>query len=159
MGIESVLAYSESDDIRFVRRFFDDGVSLRPGDARETYLNVGRVIDAARRSGANALHPGYGFLSERAELADACEKAGITFVGPKAQSIAAMGSKSEARHLMQRTGVPVVPGYDGDDQTDASLEREANRIGFPVLIKASSGGGGKGMKIVRTLAELQSQID
>ncbi len=159
MGIESVLAYSDSDDIRFVRRFFDDAVSLGPGDARETYLNVGRVIDAGRQSGANALHPGYGFLSERAELADACQKAGITFVGPKAESIAAMGSKSEARHLMQRKGVPVVPGYDGDDQSDATLAREANRIGFPLLIKASSGGGGKGMKIVRTAGELQSQID
>src|SRR5438105_6461195 len=85
MGIDSVLAYSESDDIRFVRRFFDDAVSLGPGDAPKTYLNVGRVIDAARQSGANALHPGYGFLSERAELADACEKAGIAFVGPKAR--------------------------------------------------------------------------
>jgi 3-methylcrotonyl-CoA carboxylase alpha subunit len=159
MHVESVLAYSESDDIGFVRRFFDDAVSLGPGDARETYLNVGRVIDAARQAGADALHPGYGFLSERAELAEACENAGIVFVGPKPQSIAAMGSKSEARHLMQRKGVPVVPGYDGDDQNDATFAREAARIGFPVLIKASSGGGGKGMKIVRSAAELQSQID
>ena len=102
MHLESVLAYSESDDIGFARRFFDDAVSLGPGDARETYLNVGKVIDAARQAGADALHPGYGFLSERAELAEACENAGIIFVGPKPQSIAAMGSKSEARHLMQQ---------------------------------------------------------
>ena len=159
MGITSVLAYSEADDIHFVRRFFDDAISLGAGDARDTYLHVGRVIDAARQSGADALHPGYGFLAERAELAAACADAGIIFVGPKAASIAAMGSKSEARHLMRKHGVPVVPGYDGEDQSDATLAREAKRIGFPVLIKASSGGGGKGMKIVRSAAELQSQIE
>src|SRR6185295_138742 len=93
MGISSVLAHAEDDDVRFVRRFFDETVSLGKGGARETYLNVGRVIDAARSSGADALHPGYGFLSERAELAAACEDAGIVFIGPKASSIAAMGSK------------------------------------------------------------------
>src|SRR5438132_605460 len=159
MGITSILAYSEADDIHFVRRFCDDAISLGAGDARDTYLHVGRVIDAARQSGADALHPGYGFLAERAELAAACADAGIIFVGPKAASIAAMGSKSEARHLMRKHGVPVVPGYDGEDQSDATLAREAKRIGFPVLIKASSGGGGKGMKIVRSAAELQSQIE
>jgi len=149
MGIVSVLAHAEDDDVRFVRRFFDEEVSLGRGDARTTYLNVDRVIDAARASGAQALHPGYGFLSERAELAAACEDAGLIFVGPKASSIAAMGSKAEARHLMQSLGVPVVPGYDGEDQSLETLTREASRIGFPLLVKASAGGGGKGMKIVR----------
>jgi 3-methylcrotonyl-CoA carboxylase alpha subunit len=158
-GIESVLAYSELDDVRYVRRYFDDAISLGNGDARETYLNVGRVIDAARRCGADALHPGYGFLSERAELAAACDDAGIIFVGPKASSIAAMGSKAASRHLMQRLGVPVVPGYDGDDQNVTTLTTEASRIGFPLIVKASAGGGGKGMKIVRSDAELQSAIE
>jgi acetyl/propionyl-CoA carboxylase alpha subunit len=157
MGIASVLAYSESDDVRFVRRFFDETISLGGGDARETYLDVGKVIDAARKSGADALHPGYGFLSERAELSAACDEAGIIFVGPKADSIAAMGSKAESRRLMQRLGVPVVPGYDGEDQSN--LIAEAERIGFPVLVKASAGGGGKAMKIVRAAGELQAAIE
>ena len=159
MGIRSILAYSESDDVRFVRRFFDDAVSLGSGDARETYLNVSKVIDAARAAGTDALHPGYGFLSERAELAAACADAQITFIGPTADSIAAMGSKAESRHLMQRLGVPVVPGYDGDDQSLETLSAEAKKIGFPVLVKASAGGGGKGMKIVREAGELQAAIE
>ena len=152
-GIASVLAYSEADDTRFVRRFFDQAVPIG------SYLDVNAVIDAARRSGVDAIHPGYGFLSERAALAAACEEANITFVGPKASSIEAMGSKAESRHLLQKLGVPVVPGYDGDDQNDATLIGEAKRIGFPVLVKASAGGGGKGMKIVRDASELQSQIE
>jgi 3-methylcrotonyl-CoA carboxylase alpha subunit len=159
MRIASVLAYSESDDTAFVRRFFDDVVALGAGDARETYLDVAKVIDAARASGADALHPGYGFLSERAELAAACDDAGITFIGPTADAIRAMGSKAESRHLMHSLGVPVVPGYDGDDQSDATLRAEATRIRFPVLVKASAGGGGKGMKIVRSDAELQPALE
>ncbi|HEV7426604.1 MAG TPA: biotin carboxylase N-terminal domain-containing protein [Thermoanaerobaculia bacterium] len=158
-GIESVLAYSQADDIRYVRRYFDDAVPLGSGDARATYLDVARVIDAARKSAADAIHPGYGFLSERAELAAACDDAGIIFIGPKASSIAAMGSKAESRHLMQRLGVPVVPGYDGEDQNVDILTTEAARIGFPVLVKASAGGGGKGMKIVRAADELRSAIE
>ncbi len=159
MNILSVLAHADEDDIRFTSRFFDETVSLGPGDARDTYLNVGKVIDAARTSGADALHPGYGFLSERAELAAACEEAGIAFVGPKASSIAAMGSKAESRRLMQSLGVPVVPGYDGEDQSPETLAREAAGIGFPLLVKASAGGGGKGMKIVRAQDELQPAIE
>jgi len=158
-GIESILGYSEADDIRYVRRYFDDAIPLGTGDARETYLNVNRVIDAARRCGADAIHPGYGFLSERAELASACDDAGIVFVGPKAASIAAMGSKAASRHLMQSLGVPVVPGYDGEDQHLGVLTSEAGRIGFPLLVKASAGGGGKGMKIVRAAGELRSAIE
>ena len=159
LGVTSVLAYSEADDTRYVRRFFDESVSLGNGDARDTYLNVARVIEAARTSGADALHPGYGFLSERAELAAACEEANIIFVGPKAQSIAAMGSKAESRHLMQKLGVPVVPGYDGEDQSLETLTREAERVGLPILVKASAGGGGKGMKIVRAMNELRGAIE
>ena len=152
MGIRSVLAHAEHDDVRFVRRFFDDAVSLGA-----SYLDVGRVIDAARACGADAIHPGYGFLSERPELAAACEEAKIAFIGPKAASIEAMGSKAHARHLMRRLGVPVVPGYDGEDQT--ALAAEAERIGFPLLVKASAGGGGKGMKIVREPGELRAQVE
>ena len=159
LGIASVLAHAEDDDVRFVRRFFDEAVSLGKGDARETYLDVNKVIDAARKSGADALHPGYGFLSERAELAAACEDSGIVFVGPKASSIAAMGSKAESRRLMQSLGVPVVPGYDGEDQSLPTLTAEAGKIGFPLLVKASAGGGGKGMKIVRSADELQPAIE
>jgi 3-methylcrotonyl-CoA carboxylase alpha subunit len=159
MGITSVLAHAADDDIRYAERFFDETVSLGPGDARATYLDVGRVIDAARKTGASALHPGYGFLSERAELAAACEDAGIVFIGPKAASIGAMGSKAESRRLMQKLGVPVVPGYDGEDQSTATLTREAATIGFPLLVKASAGGGGKGMKIVRSQDELLPAIE
>jgi 3-methylcrotonyl-CoA carboxylase alpha subunit len=159
MGIASALAYSEADDIRFVRSFFDDAVSLGSGDARATYLDVGRVIDAARSCGADALHPGYGFLSERPELAAACADAGITFIGPRSESIAAMGSKAAARQLMQKLGVPVVPGYDGDDQSVETLSREAMGVGFPLLVKASAGGGGKGMKIVRSAGELEPALE
>ncbi|HJT17647.1 MAG TPA: biotin carboxylase N-terminal domain-containing protein, partial [Thermoanaerobaculia bacterium] len=153
MRIESILGFVAEDDTRFTRQFFDDAVAI------PSYLDASAIIDAARSCGADALHPGYGFLSERAELAAMCEEAGITFVGPKASSIEAMGSKSESRHLMQKLGVPTVPGYDGEDQSDATLAREAERIGFPVLVKASAGGGGKGMKIVRQRSEVQPQIE
>ena len=159
MGIVSVLAHAEADDVGYVRRFFDESVSLGPGDARATYLDVNKVVDAARSCGADALHPGYGFLSERAELSAACDDAGVIFVGPKASSIAAMGSKAESRQLMQSLGVPVVPGYDGEDQSRETLAAEAARIGFPLLVKASAGGGGKGMKIVRAQEELQPAIE
>lgn len=153
LKIQSVLAHSELDNISYFGRFFDETVAI------PSYLDVNAVIDAARRSGADAVHPGYGFLSERPELAAACEQAGLIFVGPKASSIAAMGSKSEARRLMQRVGVPVVPGYDGDDQSDPTLAREADRIRLPVLVKPSAGGGGKGMKIVRERDQLQSALE
>jgi 3-methylcrotonyl-CoA carboxylase alpha subunit len=153
-GIVSILGHADGDDVAFVRRHFDEAVALGRG-----YLDVARVIDAARRSGADAVHPGYGFLSERAELAAACEDANLIFVGPKSQSIAAMGSKAESRHLMQRLGVPTIPGYDGEDQSDATLTAEAQRIGWPLLVKASAGGGGKGMRVVRAAAELQSSIE
>jgi acetyl/propionyl-CoA carboxylase alpha subunit len=153
-GIVSVLGHAEGDDISFTRRFFDETISLG-----NSYLDVDAVIDAARKSGADALHPGYGFLSERAALAAACEDAGIVFVGPKSSSIAAMGSKAESRRLMQKLGVPVVPGYDGEEQSIDALLREGEKVGFPLLVKASAGGGGKGMKIVRAAGELRAAIE
>ncbi|HXI13274.1 MAG TPA: biotin carboxylase N-terminal domain-containing protein [Thermoanaerobaculia bacterium] len=159
MGIESVLASSEDELSSFAAGYFDDVVSLGEGDSRETYLNVSRVIDAARAAGADAIHPGYGFLSERAALASACEDAGIVFIGPGADVIELMGSKSASRQLMTRLGVPVVPGYDGEEQGQDRMTEEAGKIGFPLLVKASAGGGGKGMRVVRDPGGLVEALD
>lgn len=159
MGITSVLAHAEDDLSRPLMRAFDEFVSLGAGDARATYLDVNAVVDAARRSGADALHPGYGFLSERAELAGACRDAGVRFVGPSPEAIEAMGSKAGARALMRQAGVPVVPGYDGDDQSAEVLAEAAADIGFPLLVKASAGGGGKGMKRVDSPNELAGAVE
>eukprot|EP01034_Spumella_vulgaris_P046290 gene46290-biopygen39417 len=115
---------------------------IGPSAARESYRVADRIIDAARRTGAQAIHPGYGFLSENAGFADACAAAGLVFIGPPAASIRAMGSKSEAKKIMEKARVPLVPGYHGDDQTPALLHQEADQIGYPVLIKAAAGGGG-----------------
>src|SRR4029077_488111 len=122
--------------------------------ARDSYLNIAAIVDAARQSGAQAVHPGYGFLSENPDFAETCAKAGIAFIGPPAEAIRAMGSKAAAKVLMEAHGVPVVPGYHGDAQDPASLAAEAERIGYPVLIKASSGGGGRGMRIVTRADEV-----
>jgi 3-methylcrotonyl-CoA carboxylase alpha subunit len=125
-------------------------VHIGPSAARESYLVADRIIEAAKRTGAQAVHPGYGFLSENAGFADACAAAGIVFIGPPAASIRAMGSKSEAKKIMEKARVPLVPGYHGDDQSPELLAAEAAKIGFPVLIKASAGGGGKGMRVVES---------
>lgn len=158
-GVTSILAHSADDAASVAARACDERISLGDGDARKTYLDVGAIIDAAKKAAADAIHPGYGFLSERAELAAACAKAGIIFVGPGADAIERMGSKSGARALMESVGVPVVPGYHGDDQSDERLAAEAARIGFPLLVKASAGGGGKGMKIVHAASELAGALD
>ncbi|MGK2856835.1 MAG: acetyl-CoA carboxylase biotin carboxylase subunit [Thermoanaerobaculia bacterium] len=159
MGITSILACAEDDRATAFARSFDEVVSLGEGDARETYLNVEKIIDAARASGADAIHPGYGFLSERKSLAVACESAGVIFIGPRPDAIELMGSKSASRALMENLGVPVVPGYSGEDHSDAALIRESERVGFPLLVKASAGGGGKGMKIVAGPEELPLAIE
>src|SRR6201988_1205535 len=117
--------------------------------ARNSYLNIARVIEAARQSGAQAVHPGYGFLSESAEFAQACFEAGLVFGGPTADMIRAMGSKSGSKMLMEKAGVPLVPGYHGEAQDDATLAKAAEKVGFPVLVKASAGGGGRGMRVGR----------
>ncbi len=148
LGIRTIAVYSDADaSARHVREA-DEAVRLGPPPAAESYLDVDAVIDAARRTGAAAIHPGYGFLSENAAFARACEAAGIVFVGPPAAAIEAMGSKIEAKRLVEQAGTPIVPGYQGDDQDDDTLAAEAERIGFPLLIKASAGGGGKGMRRV-----------
>jgi 3-methylcrotonyl-CoA carboxylase alpha subunit len=137
----------------------DEAVLLGPSRARDSYLNVERVIDAARKSGAEAIHPGAGFLSENAEFAKACLDAELIFVGPTAEMMTAMGSKSGSKLLMEKAGVPLVPGYHGEAQDDATLANAAAKIGFPVLVKASAGGGGRGMRIARKADELAASVE
>ncbi len=136
----------------------DEAWPIGPAPARESYLVGERIIDVARRSGAEAVHPGYGFLSENAGFAEACANAGVVFIGPPAAAIRAMGSKSAAKTLMEKAGVPLVPGYHGEAQDLATLTAAAERIGYPVLIKASAGGGGKGMRIVERASDLEAAI-
>ncbi|WP_338618036.1 acetyl/propionyl/methylcrotonyl-CoA carboxylase subunit alpha [Pigmentiphaga sp. CHJ604] len=148
MGVATVAVYSDADaGARHVRQA-DAARRIGPAPARDSYLRADALVEAALASGAQAVHPGYGFLSENAAFAEACERAGLVFIGPPAGAIRAMGSKSAAKALMERAGVPLTPGYHGDDQDPALLAREAARIGYPVLIKASAGGGGKGMRRV-----------
>ncbi|NSX18195.1 3-methylcrotonyl-CoA carboxylase, partial [Cupriavidus taiwanensis] len=118
--------------------------------ARDSYLRADHIIEMAKETGAQAIHPGYGFLSENEAFAEACAAAGLVFIGPPASAIHAMGSKSAAKQLMEQASVPLVPGYHGDDQDPTLLRREADRIGYPVLLKASAGGGGKGMRVVES---------
>ena len=158
MGLRTVAVYSEADRDAMHVAMADEAVLLGPARARDSYLNIERVIEVARKSGAEAVHPGYGFLSESAEFAQACLEAGLVFVGPTAEMIRAMGSKSGSKMLMEKAGVPLVPGYHGEAQDDATLAKAADGIGFPVLVKASAGGGGRGMRIVRSAAELAAAI-
>ncbi len=148
MGIATVAVYSEADAGARHVRMADEALLIGPAAARESYLVAEKILEAARVTGAEAIHPGYGFLSENADFADACAAAGIAFIGPPASAIRAMGSKSAAKALMGEAGVPLTPGYHGDNQDPAFLKAEADAIGYPVLIKASAGGGGKGMRRV-----------
>src|SRR6202166_3896769 len=158
MGLRTVAVYSEADRGAMHVAMADEAVLLGPARARDSYLNIERVLEAARKSGHEAVQPGYGFLSESAEFAQACADAGLVFVGPTAEMITAMGSKSGSKMLMEKAGVPLVPGYHGEAQDEATLSKAADKIGFPVLIKASAGGGGRGMGIVRSPSELAAAI-
>jgi len=159
MGLRTIAVYSDADaNARHVREA-DEAIRLGPAAARESYLRVEAVVEAARRSGAGAIHPGYGFLSENGAFVEALDQAGIVFVGPPASAIAAMGDKSAAKARMANAGVPLVPGYHGDDQDDALLKAEADKIGYPVLLKASAGGGGKGMRVVESTEGFQAALD
>jgi len=159
LGIATVAVFSDADaDALFVREA-DEAVRIGPAASRESYLVIEKIIAAAQLTGADALHPGYGFLSERAELAHACAAAGITFIGPSPSAIRAMGLKREAKLLAAAAGVPVVPGYGGADQDDAVIAQKAREVGFPLLLKASAGGGGKGMRVVRADHELIAGIE
>lgn len=158
LGIRSVAVYSDADaQAPFVKEA-DQAVHIGPAEAASSYLDYDKIVEAATATGVDAIHPGYGFLSENTRFAAACEKAGIAFIGPPASAIAAMGSKSAAKALMEEAGVPLVPGYHGDEQTMERFAREAPAIGYPLLIKASAGGGGKGMRVVRNQKELAEQI-
>ncbi|SEU04016.1 acetyl-CoA carboxylase biotin carboxylase subunit [Stenotrophomonas indicatrix] len=148
LGIATVAVYSDADRNARHVRLADEAIHIGPAAARESYLRSDAILDAARRSGAQAIHPGYGFLSENADFADACVAAGIAFIGPPASAIRAMGDKSAAKALMAEAGVPLTPGYHGDQQAPEFLRAQADGIGYPVLIKASAGGGGKGMRKV-----------
>ncbi len=158
MGIRTVAVYSDADRDAMHVALADEAIGIGPAPARSSYLNAEKIIAAARTSNAEAIHPGYGFLSENAGFAEDCAAAGLVFIGPTPDAIRAMGGKSEAKALMANAGVPVVPGYHGEDQADARLAEEALGIGYPVLIKASAGGGGKGMRIVRKKREFTAEL-
>ncbi|SNT07372.1 3-methylcrotonyl-CoA carboxylase alpha subunit [Tardiphaga sp. OK246] len=158
MGLRTVAVYSEADGHALHVAEADEAVLIGPARARDSYLNIERILEAAKKTGAEAIHPGYGFLSESAEFAQACADAGLIFVGPTAEMITAMGSKSGSKALMEKAGVPLVPGFHGEAQDDATLAKAADKIGFPVLVKASAGGGGRGMRVVRSAAELAPAI-
>src|SRR5581483_8079268 len=158
MRIETVAVYSDADANAPHALAADRAMPIGPAPAAQSYLSVPTIVDAARRAGADAIHPGYGFLSENAAFARACGAAGLTFVGPPADAIDRMGSKIEARRVVASAGVPVVPGETPADQTDAGVRAAAERVGLPVLVKASAGGGGKGMRRVADAHALDESI-
>ena len=158
LGLHTIAVFSEADRHARHVRLADEAHAVGPAPAADSYLNIERVIGVARMARADAVHPGYGFLSENAEFATACASAGIAFIGPSPDSIRRMGLKDEAKNLVAAAGVPVVPGYHGSDASAATVQREAHRIGFPLLVKAVAGGGGKGMRVVRSAGELGEAI-
>ncbi len=158
LGLRTVAVYSDADHDALHVTACDEAWHLGPPPARESYLVIDKIIAAAKATGAGAIHPGYGFLSENAAFAERCAKEGIVFIGPPADAIRAMGSKSAAKGIMEQAGVPLVPGYHGDNQDPAFLAEQAVRIGYPVLIKASAGGGGKGMRLVEADYEFDTQL-
>jgi 3-methylcrotonyl-CoA carboxylase alpha subunit len=158
MGIRTVAVYSDADRDALHVATADEAVRIGPAEASGSYLNVDAILEAARQTGANAIHPGYGFLSERVALAERCAELGIVWVGPNPDAITRMGSKIESKRIAEAAGVPCVPGYHGSAQDDASLETAARGIGFPVLIKASAGGGGRGMRAVEKAEDLAGAL-
>jgi 3-methylcrotonyl-CoA carboxylase alpha subunit len=159
LGLRTIAVHSDVDAGALHVRLCDEAVAIGPAPPRESYLSIEKLVAAARRTGAQCIHPGYGFLSENAEFAEACARAGIVFVGPPPAAIRAMGLKDRAKALMEKAGVPVVPGYHGDQQAGAFLKRKAYEIGYPVLIKAVAGGGGRGMRRVDKHAEFEDALD
>jgi 3-methylcrotonyl-CoA carboxylase alpha subunit len=159
LGMRTVAVYSQADAGALHVRMCDEAFPIGPAPARDSYLVIGNLIEVARRSGAQCIHPGYGFLAEKAEFAEACRAAGIQFVGPPAAAIRAMGLKDRAKALMEQAGVPVVPGYHGERQQPKFLKEKAYEIGYPVLIKAVAGGGGKGMRLVDKHAEFDLALE
>jgi 3-methylcrotonyl-CoA carboxylase alpha subunit len=158
MGIKTVAVYSDADANAKHVAMCDEAVLIGPAAARESYLKAETILQVAKATGAQAIHPGYGFLSENEDFARACESAGVVFIGPPAAAIHAMGSKSAAKTLMEKADVPLVPGYHGDNQDAAFLQSQADQMGYPVLLKASAGGGGKGMRIVEHSADFKAAL-
>jgi 3-methylcrotonyl-CoA carboxylase alpha subunit len=159
LGVTSIAVYSEADAQARHVRVADEAYYLGAAPAAESYLDIAKILGVAQRVGADAVHPGYGFLSENAAFAQACVDAGLIFVGPPASAIRAMGSKSASKEAMAAVGVPVAPGYHGVDQSPQRLSAEAQRVGFPLIIKASAGGGGKGMQVVNSAAEVAAAVE
>ncbi|HET7649361.1 MAG TPA: acetyl/propionyl/methylcrotonyl-CoA carboxylase subunit alpha [Gammaproteobacteria bacterium] len=159
LGVATVAVYSDADRHAMHVQMADESVHIGPAKASESYLDMDRILAAAKQTGAEAIHPGYGFLSENSEFARHCKQAGVVFIGPSPESMDAMASKSAAKALMEKAGVPVTPGYHGDDQSLKKLETEAKRIGFPLMIKATAGGGGKGMRVVHAAKDFQDALD
>ncbi len=157
LGIKTVAIYSEADENSLHVRFADEDVCIGPARSADSYLNVPAVISAAEITGADAIHPGYGFLSESAYLAEVCEACHIRFIGPDPQVIRLMGDKARARRVMKKAGVPVLPGSDGPIDSEEKALKLAKDIGYPVIVKATAGGGGRGMRIVRMPGELSTR--
>ncbi len=160
LGLETVAVFSEADRNALHVRYADEAYLLGPAPSRESYLRADKIFDIAKRAGADAIHPGYGFLAEREDFAAECAERGIIFIGPKPSAIAAMGDKAEARATVIKAGVPVVPGTeDTGNLSNDDLLRLATSVGFPLLIKATAGGGGKGMREVRNLEEMPTLLE
>jgi 3-methylcrotonyl-CoA carboxylase alpha subunit len=159
LGVRTVAVVSEADRLAPFAAMADEAVAIGPGPATESYLRADRIIAAAKQTGADGIHPGYGFLAENADFAEAVGKAGITFIGPSPAAMRKMGGKAEAKAIAAKAGVPVVPGYQGDRQDARTLAREAARIGYPVMIKAVAGGGGRGMRLVEREEDLVAALD
>ena len=158
MAIKTVAVYSDVDQRAKHVAACDEAIHIGGSAPKESYLRWERIIEAARASGAQGIHPGYGFLSENENFAQACFDAGLVFIGPPASAIKAMGLKAESKRLMAQAGVPLVPGYHGADQDGGLLQREADAMGYPLLIKASAGGGGKGMRVVEQSADFKAAL-
>ncbi|MBX3119431.1 MAG: ATP-grasp domain-containing protein [Fimbriimonadaceae bacterium] len=158
MGIRTVAVYSDADAQAMHTQLADEAVHIGPPEPASSYLDIGKITDAAKQTGTDAIHPGYGFLSERAEFADACQEAGITFVGPSGDAMRLLGGKIGAKNLAVSVGVPVTPGFFQPGATDAQLKEAANEIGYPVMLKASAGGGGRGMRIVRNPGDFDNEL-
>ena len=159
LGIETVLLHSEPDSKTLAYRLADETYCIGPALTADSYLNIDSNIQAAKAAGADAIHPGFGFLSENADFAQACEDNGIVFIGPTPESIRLFGDKISAKKLVEKAGGPIIPGYQGDDQTEATLLKEIEKIGFPCIVKAAAGGGGRGLKVVRKMDEAKGAIE
>lgn len=159
LGLETVLLHSDADIKSRAYRLSTSQICIGPAATKDSYLNIDANIQGALAAGADAIHPGFGFLSENADFAEACEKAGLIFIGPSAKSIRLLGDKVSCKALALQVGLPLVPGYQGDDQSLDTLEKEVEKIGYPVIVKAAAGGGGRGMKLITHKSEARSQIE